>query len=259
MRCTRLRLLILEPPPELPHQRGLPDTGVADQGDHVRLALFDRVAEDRVQQLELRPAADERSRATAKAARAHQRQCSHEGLRNDGVGLAFRIELERGPELEGAAHRLGRPRTDDDRTGLCRLLEPGGDVDRVAGDERAADAPRPGDDLTRVHADPKREPSVEDGLEPLLHGERGVQCALGVVLERIRDAEDGHDGVAGELLDRPAGTPDLLRHRVVEAFEQHACPLGVLLVRERRRTDEVGEEHSGQLALGGLHVPIVTG
>ena len=92
-----------------------------------------------------------------------------------------------------------------------------------------------------------------------LHRERGVECALGVVLERLGDAEDGHDRVAGELLDRPAGALDLVGHRVVEALEQDARPLGILLLGERRRADEVGEEHSGQLALGGPHVAIVTG
>ncbi len=34
--------------------------------------------------------------------------------------------------------------------------------------------------------------------------ERGADRALGVVLVRLRDAERGHHGVAGELLDDPA-------------------------------------------------------
>ena len=221
--------------------------------------LLDRVAEDRLQQLELRAPADEGSRAASEAPRPHQRQRAHERLRHDRLGLALRVDRECRPELEGAVHRLGGSGADDGRTGLRRLLEPGGNVDRVAGDERAALARLPCDDLTGVHADAELEPPVEHRLEALLHGERGVQCALGVVLERLRDAEDGHDRVAGELLDRSAGTADLVGHRVVEALEQDARPLRILLIGERRRADEVGEQHSGQLALGGLHVPIVTG
>ncbi len=224
----------------------------------MRLALLDRVAEDRLQQLELRAAADEGSRAATEAARAHQRQSAHERLRHDRLGFALRVDRECRPQLEGAVHRLGGSGADDGRTGLCRLLEPGSNVDRVAGDEGAALARLPCDDLTGVHTDAKLEPPVEHRLEALLHGERGVECPLGVVLERLRDAEDSHDRVAGELLDRPPGAVDLVGHRVVEALEQDARPLRILLLGERSRADEVGEHHSGQLALGGPHVAIVT-
>ncbi len=58
--------------------------------------------------------------------------CARTGLR-----LALRVDLERRPELERAAHGLGRARADDDRARLARLLEAGGDVDDVAGDERS--------------------------------------------------------------------------------------------------------------------------
>ena len=85
-----------------------------------------------------------------------------------------------------------------------------------------------------------------------------MQGPLGVVLERLGDAEDGHHCVAGELLDRPPGDGDLVGHRVVEALEQDARPLGIFVIAERRRADEVGEQHSGQLALGGPHPAIVT-
>ena len=248
-----LRRVSGEPPPELLHQRRLPDTRVADQRDDVRLPLLDRVVEDRLQQLELGAAADEGSRAASEAPRPHQRQCAHERLRHHRFGLALRVDRKCRPELERAVHRLGRSGANDGRTRLRRLLEPGGDVDHVAGDERTAQARLPCDDLPGVHADAELEPPVEDRSQALLHRERGMQGALSVVLERLRDAEDGHDRVAGELLDCSPGTADLVGHRLVEALEQHARSLRILLVGERRRADEVGEEHSGQLALGGLH------
>ena len=85
-----------------------------------------------------------------------------------------------------------------------------------------------------------------------------MQRPLGVVLERLGNTEHGHHRIAGELLDRPPGASDLVGHGVVEALEQETRALRILLVAERRRADEVGEQHSGQLALGGLHVAIVT-
>ena len=118
---------------------------------------------------------------------------------------------------------------------------------------------RPDDDLARLDADPEREHAVEVGSEPALHRERRVQRPLGVVLVRLGNAEDRHHRVARELLDRAAGAADLVRHRVVEPLQQRPRALRVLLFPERRRADEVGEEHGGQLPLGGLHAPILTG
>jgi len=132
------------------------------------------------------------------------------------------------------------------------------DVDGVASHERAALARATGDDLAGLDADPELERAAER-LEPAVHRERGMQRTLGVVFVRLGDAEDGHDRVAGELLDRTARADDLDGHRIVEALEQRAGPLRILLLAERRRADEVGEEHGGQLALGGLHAPILTG
>ena len=115
------------------------------------------------------------------------------------------------------------------------------------------------DDLARVDADPQREHAVEVSAETALHRKCRMQRPLGVVLVRLGNAEDRHHRVARELLDRAAGAADLVRHRVVEPLQQHPRPLGVLLLAERRRADEVGEEHGGQLPLGGLHAPILTG
>ena len=79
-----------------------------------------------------------------------------------------------------------------------------------------------------------------------------MQSALGVVLERLRGAKGGHDGVAGELLHRPAGRFDLRRHRVVEALEPRARALGILLVGKGRRAGQVGEEDGCELPLGAV-------
>jgi hypothetical protein len=254
----RLRLPLREPLPERADERGLADAGVAHQRDDVRLALLDGVVVDRLQQRHLRVAADEGARAAAEAARPHQRQRPHEHVRRHRLRLAPGGQLDRGRELEGAADRLRRAGADEDRARLGRLLEPRRDVDGVTGNEGAALAGPPGHDLAGVDADPELEGAAEERGEPALHRERRVQRPLRVVLVRLGDAEDGHDRVAGELLDRAAGVVDLGRHRVVEALELDARPLRILLLPERRRADEVGEDDGGQLPLGGLHVAILT-
>jgi hypothetical protein len=65
-----------------------------------------------------------------------------------------------------------------------------------------------GHDLAGVDADPERQTL----LQPALHREGSVQGTLRVVLERLGCTESGHHGVPCELLDRPAGGPDLVRH-----------------------------------------------
>jgi hypothetical protein len=77
------------------------------------------------------------------------------------------------------------------------------------------DPERTRDDLAGVDAHSQREPL----LQAVLHRKRRVQRPLRVVLERLRRAEGGHHGIPRELLDRPAGAPDLLGHGVVEALQ----------------------------------------
>ena len=247
-----------EPPPELLHERRLPDTRVADQRDDVRLPLLDRVVEDRLQQPKSVPRP---TKARAPPRRPRGRisvSARHERLRHHRLGLALRVDRECRSELERAVHRFGGSGANDGRARRRRLLEPRGDVDRVPGDERAAHARLPCDDLAGVHADAELEPPVEHRLQALLHGERGVQGPLSVVLERLRDAEDGHHRVAGELLDVPrhgrSRRPS--RRRSARAGRASAPdPPGRRAPSSRRGR----REHSGQLALGGLHLAIVTG
>ena len=175
-----------------------------------------------------------------------------------GSALPFASSLNAGPSSKAPRTASAVLRADDDRAGLGGLLEPRGDVHGVAGDERASLPCAAGHDLARVDADPQAEPVSEQLPEAPLHRERRVEGALRVILVRLGNAEHGHDRVARELLDRAARVTDLLGHRVVEALEHDARPLRVLLLSERRRADEIGEQHRGQLALGGLHEAIVT-
>src|SRR5207245_1951348 len=78
------------------------------------------------------------------------------------------------------------------------------EVDRLSGGEGRV-ALLLGDDLARLDADAGLEVELTHLLE---RGERGPDCALGVVLVGERDAEGGHDRVAGELLHRAAVRDD---------------------------------------------------
>ena len=83
---------------------------------------------------------------------------------------------------------------------------------------------------------------VEDP-QPRAHG------ALGIVLVGHGRAEDGHYGVADELLHRAAVPLDLAGDAFVVGAERGAHVLGVRLVGAGREADEVDEEHGDDLAL----------
>jgi hypothetical protein len=72
-----------------------------------------------------------------------------------------------------------------------------------------------------------------------------------MVLERARRPEGRHHRVPGELLGRPAGTLDFLRHRLVEPVEQNTRALRILRAGKSRRADQVREQNSRQLPLLG--------
>ena len=78
--------------------------------------------------------------------------------------------------------------------------------------------------------------------------ERGAHGALGVVLVGLRDAECRHDGVAGELLDRPAVGLDAVRDAVEEGGHPAPRDLWILGRDELGRADEIGEEDGCELA-----------
>ena len=95
----------------------------------------------------------------------------------------------------------------------------------------------------------KGELALEERLQAAAHRKRAVERALRVVLERGGSAERGHHRIAGELLHRASGALDLRRHRLVEAVERRTRALGILRACQRRRADEIGEQHGRELPL----------
>ena len=123
-------------------------------------------------------------------------------------------------------------------------------VDDVPRDERLAFGCarlEADDSLTRVHCDPHLQVRLLG--HPVADAESCADGALRVVLVRHGCTEDGHHGVADELLDRSSVTLELRAQASVIRREQAAHVLGIHLLGARRKADEVAEEDGDDLAL----------
>ncbi len=130
---------------------------------------------------------------------------------------------------------------DEDLARLRGRLESLRDDDRVARDERLAARRIAGDDLAGADADPDLEPQPErllelvvQGREAVAHLERGSQRPQRIVLVQDGSPEDGHHGVADELLDRAAVALERRSHLVVVARHHAPHQLGVAHLAEAR-------------------------
>ena len=164
-----------------------------------------------------------------------------------GLGLAV-LDHRRGRAIgrlvdEDAVDGRGRlqaRRGVDDVAGRHPLafIRAGGERDhRLAGGDADAD----------VEAE-RRIRRVEVG-ERVSCRQRAPHGALGVVLVRQRRAEERHDGVADELLDRAAEPLQLGLHPAVIGREHAADVLRIEVLGAAGEADEVGEEDADDLAL----------
>ena len=249
-RATRWSgLLRRESLPELADESRLPDARLADDRHEVRVGLRSGAPVCRAQELELRIASDENASKAAHAPWPHRPQRTLDAIRHHAARLALRLDGAR--SREGECARSGRdcPLACKHLAGLGRLLQPIGDVHGVTRDERASRTGCADDDIARIHSDAKLERAGKQLAHPLLHRERRMQRALGVVLERRGGAEHGHHRIAGELLDGAAGELDLGSHRVVELFELYPHAFRIAITGERGRPDKIGEQDRDELAL----------
>ena len=84
---------------------------------------------------------------------------------------------------------------------------------------------------------------------PVADRERRSDGALRVVLVCGRRAEERHDGIADELLHRPAVMLELVAEVLPVRGKQRSYVLRVHALRARREADEVGEEDGDDLPL----------
>ena len=151
-----------------------------------------------------------------------------------------------------SARTVGLDAYDQPAFGRGRL-QPRRGVDHIAGRQRL---PLRGaehhDRFACVDGRPRgeREAVLDiEGVEASENPEPGADRAFSVVAVRGRRAEDGHHGVADELLDHPSVLLDVpLRLRVVQLLRL-AHVLGVGAVGAGREPDEVDEQDRDELPL----------
>ena len=234
----------LEPREELADEPALADARIAEDRHELRPPVANGPRERVLQQVELLLPADvgrndahgaaDRTLGADHAPHLHALAHASEGGPNPGLGH------------HAAGGQAVRSRPDQDLARIGRLLEPGRDVQRLAGRERRVTVLD--DDLPRLDADPHRQLPVA-GLDD---GDGSAHRALGVVLVRRGDAEDRQHGVSCELLYRAAVRVDVRSDAVEEPRHLPPDDLRVARGDQGRGVDEIDEHRRRELALHTL-------
>jgi hypothetical protein len=159
------------------------------------------------------------------------------------LGLAFQRERHDWIDVDRVADERERRRSEQHVARRRSLLQAGRDVDRISGCQPLFGA---GHDLPGVHADTRLDAELWERRAHLRRRAHGPQR---VVLVRDRHAEDGHHGVADELLDAAAVTLDDVLHALEVAREQPSECLRVGRLTQRRRASDVAEQDGHGLPL----------
>ena len=147
---------------------------------------------------------------------------------------------------EGADDHLARTR---------RRLEAAGGVHDVAHcGVLARGAQRPDEHFACVHADSHLGADAEvlpEGGEGALHLKRGPHRPLGVVFVGDGRPEQGHDGVADDLVDLTPEGGDVGDESLEAAVDEVLHVLGVGRLGEGGEPDQIGEQDRGDAPLVG--------
>ncbi len=126
---------------------------------------------------------------------------------------------------------------------------------RVLGVARAG-SDRTNDNLASVHTDARFEWQVAGLAQPsrvtlqlFLQAQRGVQCALRMVLVRNRRAEQCEDAVAGRLHDVTVVALHRVDHQLEGGINNCARLFGIEVLLELGRALDVGKQRGDRLAL----------
>jgi hypothetical protein len=244
---------------ELLTQPALADAGRGDDADHLA-DPGEGSGERRLELGQLVRASDE-ARESTRPRHVQMSVCSTSAFESEDLewgARAFHLALAERCELEEPFDRRGGPGGQVRGAGLGQRLHALSQPDRVAHGgvlHLALVADRPDDDLAGV--DPDADGEV-DALGAHLgrqlgdtvdHRQRGAAGALGVILACDGRAEQRHDAVAGELVDRAVGVVDGVGEHLEEAVHQLAPGLRVELLCEVHRSLDIGEQHGDLFAL----------
>ncbi|CAM5576760.1 hypothetical protein SGRI78S_06751 [Streptomyces griseus subsp. griseus] len=239
----------------LPYQPGLADARLPGDPQQPGPAAADGSLQSGVERTPFGVAADEGDVEAAQQLGVVRAQ------RQQPVGL-HAVPLALQPQRPGGfgPHRRARGeqglRADQDLAGARVLLQPGGDVDGLPGDQGLPGGRvRTRHHLPGVDADPGGQLDAQSGVQLLVqpgqrptHPERRRQRPAGVVVTDHRYAEHRHHRVPDELLRGAAPRHDLRAHRLEVAQGHRAQGLGVEHPRQRGGPDEVAEQHGHRLA-----------
>ena len=167
----------------------------------------------------------------------------------DGLALPLQLERRQSLQLDRVRDRERRRLSNRHRLRFPGRLQTRRDVDHVAGDRPTLGARLPVHRLAARDAHPQperagREP--EPGADALHRGHESqprTHGPLRIVVADARRTEDGHRGVADELLELAAVPRDRLAHGVEIRVLHERHVLGVELLGQRREADEIGEEN----------------
>ena len=199
---------------EVGDEARLADAGRTEEREELTGAIGDRILEGAPETLPFPLAAHER-RGEVACDRQRVTEDVEEPICVDRRGLSLQLQRRERLDDDRIADEKSRLGPDENLAVGGALLEPRGDVDRVAGDERLSLSAH--DDLARVDPDPCLQLVLGDRLA---HLPRRADGAKRVVLVRRRDPEDGHHRIADELLDRAAVT---LEDRRADPRSSDAC------------------------------------
>ena len=178
-----------------------------------------------------------------------------QAVRRHGLRLPLRPQRLHGVGPYCVADETERRLAEQHVARAGRLLQPRGDVHRIARDERLPTGGVTRDDLARVDADPERDPCPEASLQllverrqPGLHLERGPAGTQSIVLMCLGHPENGQHRVADELLHRAPVPLERAPHLVEVREHQAADGLRIDALAHRRRPGEVAEDEGRQLA-----------
>ncbi len=240
--------------PELVRETRLADSGGTEDRDEMRTALTGDAVPDSLEDTELVLATHEPQGWSQAWSLSHGSLYRHPG-RHRRL-LAFQSDGINRPVLDCAPRAPVRLLSDQDAVDRRHALEARGSVHDVSRHETLAArsiGPDRDDCLARVHRDPHLQIELGIGGVQLRHRVANRQCgadrSLGIVSVTHGRSEDGHDGVADELLYRaPAGLDLGPQSREVRALDRPDV-LRIQSLGARGETDEVGEEHGHDLPL----------